>query len=67
MGTVVEIFCEDVQHIQLSINVENIYLVKVVVFSDVLFVETGVLIPFYVRSFDQSTQAWLSLYILVGR
>ena len=43
VGTVVELFCEYVQHIQLSINVENIYLVKVVVFPGVLFMDTGVI------------------------
>ena len=43
MGTVVEMFCEDVRHIQLSINVDNIYLVKVVVFPGVLFMDTGVI------------------------
>ena len=43
VGTVVELSCEYVQHIEFSRNVENIYLVKVVVFPGVLFMGTGVI------------------------
>ena len=61
VGPVAELFCEYIWNVEFSCNVEDFDLLKMDALSDVFLTETFFFITFFVKDFDQSTQAWLSL------
>ena len=57
--TVADLFDEYVQHVEFSGDVDDLYIVEVYEFSDVIFTGTKVISSLYCEGFDRSMQVWL--------